>query len=242
MDRATHAEERQNRLEQRWDLNLQNSGATEATTPEELRQLAVTALTPAMGAEAAQQAVQAASITKRPAPRRQHGSSSQASGVAAADIILRAPDKAAHKQLIKASSKMRGPSRGVVSGSAASGSSTSGGASGSTARLKRVLTPKQHELLGRLISAMEQARANGARYNVDYMTMKLWVTGRDGVTSTVDPASWAGPEQQQRQSNETAGEEEGGRGPQARNPGGEEGEREPQARSGGGEGGEGGGA
>jgi hypothetical protein len=227
MDRATHAEERQNRLEQRWDLNLQGSGATEASSPEELQQLAVTALTPAMGAEAAQQAVQAASITKRPAPRRQHGGSSQAGGVAAADIILRAPDKATHKQLVKASSKMRGPRRGAASSSAASGSNTSGDAgSSNTARLKRVLTPKQHELLGRLISAMEQARANGARYNVDYMTMKLWVTGADGVTSTVDPASWASPGQQQ--GGRPAGEEEGGEGalggPQARNGGGEGGQ------------------
>ena len=145
-------------------MKLRGSGATLASTPAELRQLAMDRLGPHMGGE--QRAGEVLDCCGPLVAVRAPGVKPDAA--APADIHITAPDLVTHRPLLAAAISLR---------SAAPAAPQAGGG----LRLQRLLTPLQQDYVARLVPLMQQARSAGLRHFILYVTMDLVVQHPDGT-------------------------------------------------------------
>ena len=175
-----------------FDMLLRNTSVTPDSLPAEAAALAISALSPVLGTAAAQAVVAKCSVlVSQRASGRAGGRQLPASGQRV-DILVRAADKLTHRELIKAARGLR-----ELPDPAPAGSGSGGGGRGSKVALARVLTPKQQELMARLIPHMVKARTDGgALWNIDYRTMRLFVTpagGRGAKPTVIDANNLSAP-------------------------------------------------
>jgi hypothetical protein len=177
-------QEQQVRVDRALDLKLVNSPATMASTPAELRDVVTSSLS-AMSPEEVERLLAHVTLKVLPAPptRGAGRPSPSARGEpspapARAVVIIHAEDRAAHRQLTTAARLLRARPDPPGGQAAKLG-------------LVRPLTNKQRELMRFLVPKMEEARRQDAKYNTDFITMRLYVTpttGPDRSTKVWDAA------------------------------------------------------
>ena len=159
-------------------MTLRGSGATLASTPDQLRQLVVERQGPHLGGEP-----QADEILDKCGPLVAVRAAGAKTGPdAPADIHITAPDLDTHRPLLAAAVRVH------------SAATAAAAPAGRGFRFQRLMTPLQQEYVARLIPLMEEARSKGLQYFILYVTMDLVIRQPDGSERRVAASSLPPPQ------------------------------------------------